>query len=67
MNSALRCGAQCVGILTALAIMVAFFNTPASAQVKPGDFITPDNAAKVKDLVTPGQYLPTRATRGNRR
>jgi len=57
MNRALRCGAQCVGILTALAIMVIFFNTPASAQVKPGDFITPDNASKVKDLVSPGQYL----------
>jgi len=57
MNRALRCGAQCVGILTALAIIVAFCNTPASAQVKPGDFITPDNASKVKDLVTPGQYL----------
>lgn len=57
MNRALRCGAQCVGILTALAIMVGFFNTTASAQVRPGDFITPDNAYKVKDLVSPGQYL----------
>jgi hypothetical protein len=28
----------------------------ASAQVKPGDFITPENAAKVKDLVSPGVY-----------
>jgi len=56
MNRALGIGAQCVGILTALAIMVVFFNTPASAQVKPGDFITPDNAYKVKDLVSPGQY-----------
>ena len=33
------------------------FSAPASAQVKPGDFITPDNAYKVKDLVSPGQYL----------
>jgi hypothetical protein len=57
MNRALRCGAQWVGILTALAIMIGFFNAPASAQVKPGDFITPDNAAKVKDLLSPGQYL----------
>src|SRR6267142_2977661 len=57
MNRALTCGAQCVGILSALAIMAAFINTPASAQVRPGDFITPDNAYKVKDLVTPGQYL----------
>ena len=29
----------------------------ASAQVQPGDFITPDNASKVQDLVSPGQYL----------
>ena len=28
----------------------------ASAQVKPGDVITPENAAKVKSLVSPGVY-----------
>ena len=28
----------------------------AGAQVKPGDFITVENAAKVKDLVSPGVY-----------
>ncbi len=28
----------------------------AFAQVKPGDFITPNNASKVKDLVSPGVY-----------
>ncbi len=30
--------------------------TSAFAQVKPGDFITPESAAKVKDLVSPGVY-----------
>ncbi len=29
---------------------------PVQAQVKPGDFITMDNAAKVKNLVSPGVY-----------
>ncbi|MDO8431981.1 MAG: hypothetical protein Q7S58_06165 [Candidatus Binatus sp.] len=29
---------------------------PGHAQVKPGDFITPENATKVKDLVAPGVY-----------
>ena len=28
----------------------------ANAQVKPGDVITPENAAKVKSLVSPGVY-----------
>jgi hypothetical protein len=30
--------------------------SPATAQVKPGDFITPDNASKTKDLLSPGVY-----------
>lgn len=38
------------GLLLAAAAM------PARAEVKPGDFITPDNAAKVKDIVSPGVY-----------
>ena len=37
--------------LTFIAIAAA-----ARAQVKPGDFITPENASKVKDLVSPGVY-----------
>ena len=57
MNRALRWGTHRLGILAALAILIGFFNAPASAQVHPGDFITPDNAAQIKDLVTPGQYL----------
>jgi hypothetical protein len=31
-------------------------STPAFAEVKPGDVITMENAAKVKDLVSPGVY-----------
>ena len=30
---------------------------PARAQVKPGDFITDENVYKVRDLITPGQYM----------
>ncbi|HLX38275.1 MAG TPA: DUF1329 domain-containing protein, partial [Candidatus Binataceae bacterium] len=32
------------------------FAAPSFAQVKPGDFITANNATKVKDLVSPGVY-----------
>src|SRR5271156_3250518 len=32
------------------------FSSTSYAQVKPGDFITPDNAQKVQDLVGPGVY-----------
>src|SRR5215467_10704283 len=39
-----------------LAIALAALSSTASAQVKPGDFITPDNASKVQDLVSPGVY-----------
>ena len=51
---------KCIGALAALllSLMLAF---PALAQVKPGDVITPDNAYKVKDLVSPGVYLQSRA------
>ncbi len=33
-----------------------FFSGPSAADVKPGDFITPENASKVKDVVSPGVY-----------
>src|SRR5258708_3549040 len=33
---------------------------PAFAQVKPGDFITPENALKVIDLVSPGVFSKVR-------
>jgi hypothetical protein len=39
--------------LVALSLAL-FVGTSAFAQVKPGDFITPESAAKVRDLVSPG-------------
>jgi len=44
---------------TATVIAIAFATSarPAYAQVKPGDFITWENAPKVKDLVSPGVYI----------
>src|SRR5467141_738192 len=41
--------------LVALSVSL-FLGTSAFAQVKPGDFITPENATKVKDIVSPGVY-----------
>jgi hypothetical protein len=46
-------GCRCA-VLIALMLVVA--SSLAMAEVKPGDFITPDNASKVKDLVSPGVY-----------
>jgi hypothetical protein len=37
-------------------VAMGMFASTSFAQVKPGDFITPDNAAKVQDLVGPGVY-----------
>jgi len=43
--------------LTAAAfIALSALSSTAVAQVKPGDFITPDNAYKVQDLVGPGVF-----------
>src|ERR1700721_2312173 len=43
--------------LAALVLLaVSAVSTLGHAQVKPGDFITPENATKVKDLVGPGVY-----------
>jgi hypothetical protein len=39
---------------TVLALLVPSRRT--CAEVKPGDFITPDNASKVQDLLSPGVY-----------
>src|SRR5208282_3917656 len=41
-----------LGVLTGLCLIVA----SANATVKPGDVITPTNAAQVRDLVSPGVY-----------
>ena len=46
-----------VGIFLAAGLVSA---NPASAEVKPGDVITKDNAAKVVDLVSPGNYVLVR-------
>src|SRR5260370_4180259 len=45
--------------VAAFALAMAFVSTaiPAGAEVKPGDVITPDNASKVQELVSPGNYI----------
>jgi hypothetical protein len=45
-----------VGLLVVLASVALMLATPAGAQIKPGDFITSENAPKVKELVSPGVY-----------
>ncbi|MEA2680550.1 MAG: hypothetical protein QOK03_2272, partial [Candidatus Binataceae bacterium] len=45
-----------VGFLVAFASVALMLPTIAAAQVKPGDFVTPENAPKVKELVGPGVY-----------
>ena len=40
--------------LAMLAVLAS--STPSHAQVKPGDFITPENAEKVRDVVGPGVF-----------
>lgn len=37
-------------------MFVIAFAVSASAEVKPGDFITPNNAVQVQNLVSPGTY-----------
>jgi hypothetical protein len=44
-----------IAMSTALMSALAF-TAPTFAQVKPGDFVTANDAAKVKDLVSPGVY-----------
>src|SRR5215467_2806537 len=41
-----------VGVLATLTLLV--FSSRSYAEVKPGDFITPANATKVQDLLSPG-------------
>jgi Protein of unknown function (DUF1329) len=45
--------------LAAFALTMALLSTaiPARAEVNPGDVITPDNASKVQELVSPGNYI----------
>ena len=42
------------GLVVAIGLLV--LTIPAGAEVKPGDYITVDNAYKVKDLVSPGVF-----------
>jgi hypothetical protein len=44
------------GLFVAVSLVLSSYAVPARAQVKPGDFITAENASKVKDLVSPGVY-----------
>jgi hypothetical protein len=46
-----------VSALAAIAATTALFSAAAFAAVKPGDVITKDNAAKVQDLLSPGNYV----------
>src|ERR1035437_10143751 len=41
-------------------LALAALSLPGEAGVKPGDFITPDNASQVKDLVSPGVLYKVR-------
>jgi hypothetical protein len=45
-----------MGFFVGIASLVLMLATPVAAQVKAGDFITPENGSKVKDLVSPGVY-----------
>ncbi|MHB8383202.1 MAG: DUF1329 domain-containing protein [Candidatus Binataceae bacterium] len=61
MDRAKKLGTWCAGLVGVLVLTTAAAST-ARAQVKPGDFITTDNAQKVSELVSPGQYV--RVTHG---
>src|SRR5580700_8621851 len=43
-------------VATLVLLAIGALSSPGYAQVKPGDFITPENATKVRDLVGPGVY-----------
>jgi hypothetical protein len=45
-----------VGALASLVLLIGGLTLPAAAQVRPGDFISSENAYKVKDFVSPGVY-----------
>jgi hypothetical protein len=57
MRSSLKQAIRC-GVVGAIVVGLSLGITEvASAQVKPGDFITADNAFKAKGLLPPGTYL----------
>ncbi|MHB8382761.1 MAG: DUF1329 domain-containing protein [Candidatus Binataceae bacterium] len=49
-----------LSIAALLALFIIAYPAVAGAQVKPGDAITPANASKVADLVSPGNYVLVR-------
>ena len=49
-----RARSSLISLVIGFASMLLLVSSPATAQVKPGDFITNQNAYKVKDLVSPG-------------
>lgn len=51
-----RAKCQLYAIVPAVLLLTVLTAPLALAQVKPGDVITPDNAYKVKDLVSPGVF-----------
>ena len=52
---------RCLAGLVAAFLISVVFAVPANANpVKPGDFITPDNAASVVNLVSPGNFVLVR-------
>ncbi len=57
MNPAKVSGRRFAGVLASFVLLIAGIAIPASAQVRPGDFITPDNAYKVENLLPPGAYM----------
>jgi len=56
MHVGKRFRASVTTFAAALILLFAALAPAARAEVKPGDFITPENATKVKDLVCPGVY-----------
>ena len=59
LKSSFVLAATTLGTLMLLAISA--LSIPGYAQVKPGDFITPENATKVKDLVGARRLLQSHA------
>jgi Protein of unknown function (DUF1329) len=54
MSSSTICKVMLAGFAVALSLCAP--RASAYAQVKPGDFITPTDASKIRDLVSPGVY-----------
>ena len=51
-----RARSSLISLVVGFASMLLLVAAPATAQVKPGDYISVQNAYKVKDLVSPGVY-----------